>query len=44
MARTLIAISVMTIVILFTAFGITMAVTYAIDEHCTDQMAREGNC
>lgn len=44
MARNLIAISVVTITVLVTAFGITMAVSYAINERCTDQMARDGNC
>ena len=44
MARTLIAISLMTAICLFTAFAITMAASYAINEHCTDQMAWDGNC
>ena len=44
MTRTLIAISVMTLTLLFTAFGLTMAVSYEINEGCSDQMARDGNC
>ena len=44
MARTWIAISLMTIFGLFTAFAITMAASYDINEHCTDQMAWDGNC
>jgi hypothetical protein len=44
MARTWIAISVITVFGLFTAFAITMAASYAINEHCTEQMAWDGNC
>lgn len=44
MARTWIAISLMAVFGLFTAFAITMAASYAINEHCTDQMAWDGNC
>jgi hypothetical protein len=44
MARTWIAISLMTVFGLFTAFAITMAASYTINERCTDQMAWEGNC
>ena len=44
MTRTLIAISVVTATVLATAFGITMALSYAINEHCTDPMAQQGNC
>ena len=44
MARTWIAISLMTVFGLVTAFAITMAASYAINEHCTEQMAWDGNC
>ena len=44
MARTLIAISVVTAAVLVTAFGVTMAVSYTIHERCTDQMAQQGDC
>jgi len=44
MARTVIAISVVTATVLVTAFGLTMAVSYAINERCTDQMAQRGDC
>lgn len=44
MARTVIAISVVTATVLVTAFGLTMAVTYVVKEHCTDQMAQQGDC
>lgn len=44
MKRTLLAISVVTATVLATAFGLTMAVSYQINERCTDQMARQGNC
>jgi hypothetical protein len=44
MARTLIAISLITMFGLFTAFAITMAASYAINERCTEQMAWDGNC
>jgi hypothetical protein len=44
MARTWIAISLMTFFGLFTAFAITMAGSYALNERCTDQMAWDGNC
>jgi len=44
MARKWIAISIMTATALVTAFGMTMAVRYTINEHCTDQMAQQGNC
>ena len=43
MARTWIAIS-LTVFGLFAAFAITMAASYAINEHCTEQMAWDGNC
>jgi len=43
-ARTWIAISLMTVFGLFTAFAIAMAASYAINEHCTEQMAWDGNC
>ena len=44
MMRTLIAISVVTAMALFTTFGLTLAASYAIHERCTDQMAQQGNC
>ena len=44
MARTLIAISVVTATVLATAFGLTMAMSYTINERCTDQMAQQGDC
>lgn len=44
MARSVIAISVVTATVLVTAFGLTMAVFYAVNERCTDQMAQQGNC
>ncbi len=42
--RTWIAISFMMAFGLFTAFAITMAASYAINERCTEQMAWDGNC
>jgi len=44
MARSVIAISVVTATVLVTAFGLTMAVSYSVNERCTDQMAQQGNC
>ena len=44
MARTWIAISVMTVLGVLMAFAITIAASYAISEHCTDEMAWDGNC
>ena len=44
MTRTLIAISVVSATVLVTAFGLTMAVSYAVNERCTDWMAQQGNC
>jgi len=44
MARTLIAVSVVTVTVLVTAFGLTMAVSYAVNEGCSDHMAQQGNC
>ncbi len=44
MARTWLAISLMMVFGLFTVFAITMAASYAINEHCTEQMAWDGNC
>jgi hypothetical protein len=44
MARTWIAVSVVTATVLVTAFGVTMAVSYEIHERCTDQMAQQGDC
>jgi hypothetical protein len=44
MARTLIAVSLITMFSLFTAFAVAMAASYAINEHCTEQMAWDGNC
>ncbi|HET7086054.1 MAG TPA: hypothetical protein VFI23_14855 [Rhizomicrobium sp.] len=44
MARTLLAISILTAGILFGGFAAVMAVSYQINERCTDQMARDGNC
>ena len=44
MARTLLAISVVTATVLVAAFGMTMAISYTIHERCTDQMAQQGNC
>jgi len=44
MARTVIAISIVTATVLVAVFGVTMAVSYTINEHCTDQMAQQGNC
>ena len=38
-ARTWLAISLMTAFGLFTVFALTMVASYAINEHCTDQMA-----
>jgi hypothetical protein len=43
MARTLTAVAVLTAAILFTAFAGAAAV-YAVNEHCTDRMAWNGNC
>ena len=44
MPRTLIAVSVLTATILVLVFGVTMALSYQINERCTDQMAQQGNC
>jgi hypothetical protein len=44
MARTVVAISVLTLCALVTVFGLTMAAAYELNEHCTDQMAWDGNC
>jgi hypothetical protein len=44
MIRTLIAISVVTAAVLVMAFGVAMALSYEINERCTDQMAQQGNC
>ena len=44
MTRTLIALLVATTAIFVCAFGVAMAVTYEINERCTDQMAQQGNC
>ncbi len=44
MMRTLIAISVLTATVLVMAFGVAMALSYQINERCTDQMAQQGNC
>ena len=44
MVRRWIAISLMTGCVLFTAFTVTMALSYHSHERCTDQMARDGNC
>lgn len=44
MARTWIAISLMMVFGLCTAFAITMLASYAINERCTEQMAWDGNC
>jgi len=44
MTRTVIAVSVLTLGALLTAFMITMAASYQINERCTDQMAWVGNC
>jgi hypothetical protein len=44
MVRRWIAISLMTGCVLLTAFTLTMALSYRINERCTDQMAQQGNC
>ena len=44
MPRTLIAISVLTATVLVLVFGVIMALSYEINESCTDQMAQQGNC
>ena len=44
MKRALIAISVVMATALIVAFGATMVVSYEINEHCTDQMAQQGDC
>ena len=44
MARILVAVAIMTAGALFTVFAAVMTVSYEINESCTDQMAREGNC
>ncbi|HEX4636591.1 MAG TPA: hypothetical protein VH189_10445 [Rhizomicrobium sp.] len=44
MMGTLIALSLAMAAFLFTAFGVTMAVSYEINERCTDQMAQQGDC
>jgi hypothetical protein len=44
MTRTLIAMLVTTTAIFVCAFGVAMAVTYELNERCTDQMAQQGNC
>ena len=44
MTRTLIALLVATTAIFVCAFGVAMGVTYEINEHCTDQMAQQGDC
>jgi hypothetical protein len=44
MPRTFIAISVLTATVLVLVFGVIMALSYEINESCTDQMAQQGNC
>ena len=44
MTRTLVALSLLTLAFLVTAFGVAMAVSYEINERCTDQMAQQGDC
>jgi len=44
MPRTFIAISVLTATVLVLVFGVIMALSYEINERCTDQMAQQGNC
>jgi len=44
MVRKWIAISLMTGWVLFTAFTVTMALSYQVHERCSDQMAQQGNC
>jgi hypothetical protein len=44
MARTVIAVSILTLGALFMVFMITMAASYEINERCTEQMAWAGNC
>jgi hypothetical protein len=44
MTRTVIAVSVLALCAMFTVFALTMAAAYEINEHCSDQMARNGNC
>ncbi len=44
MARALIAVSLMTAGGLFAAFILTAAASYALDGHCSEQMAWDGNC
>jgi hypothetical protein len=44
MTRTVIAVSVLALCAMFTAFALTMATAYEINEQCSDQMAWDGNC
>ncbi len=44
MTRILIGMLVVTTAIFVCAFGVAMGVTYEINEHCTDQMAQQGDC
>ena len=43
MSRIWIAISIMTLGVVFTVF-IAVAASYAMNERCTEQMAWNGNC
>ena len=44
MTRTVTAVSIMTLGALFMVFMISVAVSYAVNERCTEQMAWDGNC
>jgi len=44
MTRTVIAVSIMTLGVLFMVFMITMAASYEINERCTEPMASDGDC
>lgn len=44
MVRNLIAISIVTAGLLFTAFMLSAAVFLEMSEPCTEQMAHDGNC
>ena len=44
MMRTLIAVSVVTATVLLTTLGLTLSISYVVNERCSDQMAQQGNC
>jgi hypothetical protein len=44
MTRTLIAVSILALCTLLSAFAVAMGASYAINERCTDKMAWDGNC